>query len=130
MKKSTIWFLAIIMALTFMGLLYVQIMYMRNMVRMRNDQFAEGVKRSLYSVTTRLEQDETKHFLDEDMANIETSFLPRYNADGTAVMGTYTSLSNVSSTTTRTIRNAAIRQIRKFYAASTFIRKGFSTRSY
>lgn len=91
MKKSTIWFLAIIMALTFMGLLYVQIMYMRNMVRMRNDQFAEGVKRSLYSVTTRLEQDETKHFLDEDMANIETSFLPRYNADGTAVMGTYTS---------------------------------------
>ena len=63
MKKSTIWFLAIIMALTFMGLLYVQIMYMRNMVRMRNDQFAEGVKRSLYSVTTRLEQDETKHFL-------------------------------------------------------------------
>ena len=44
MKKSTIWFLAIIMALTFMGLLYVQIMYMRNMVRMRNDQFAEGVK--------------------------------------------------------------------------------------
>ena len=91
MKKSTIWFLAIIMALTFMGLLYVQIIYMRNMVRMRNDQFAEGVKRSLYSVTTRLEQDETKHFLDEDMANIETSFLPRYNADGTAVMGTYTS---------------------------------------
>ena len=28
MKKSTIWLLAVIMALTFIGLLYVQIMYM------------------------------------------------------------------------------------------------------
>lgn len=91
MKKSTIWFLTIIMAMTFMGLLYVQIMYMRNMVKMRDDQFAEGVKRSLYAVTTRLEQDETKHFLDEDMANIETSFLPRYSADGKGVIGTFAS---------------------------------------
>ena len=90
MKKSTIWFLTIIMALTFMGLLYVQIMYMRNMVRMRDDQFAEGVKRSLYAVTTRLEQDETKHFLEEDMASIETRYLPHYSADG-QLLGTLTS---------------------------------------
>ena len=82
MKKSTIWFLTIIMALTFMGLLYVQIMYMNNMKKMRDDQFAEGVKRSLYAVTTRLEQDETKHFLEEDMATMETQFYPRTNADG------------------------------------------------
>ena len=59
------------MALTFAGLLYVQIMYMRNMVRMRDDQFAEGVKRSLYAVSTELEQEETKHFLEEDVAQIE-----------------------------------------------------------
>ena len=42
MKKSTIWFLTIIMALTFIGLLYVQIMYMNNMKKMRDDQFNEG----------------------------------------------------------------------------------------
>ncbi|MCM1521183.1 MAG: HAMP domain-containing histidine kinase [Muribaculaceae bacterium] len=71
MKKSTIWFLTIIMALTFVGLLYIQIMYMNNMKKMRDDQFDEGVKRSLYAVTTRLEQDETKHFLEEDMAQME-----------------------------------------------------------
>ena len=65
-----------------MGLLYVQIMYMNNMKKMRDDQFAEGVKRSLYAVTTRLEQDETKHFLEEDMATMETQFYPRTNADG------------------------------------------------
>ena len=68
MKKATIWFLTIIMALTFCGLLYIQIMYMNNMVKMRDDQFAEGVRRSLYGVTTTLEQDETRHFLEEDVA--------------------------------------------------------------
>ncbi len=82
MKKSTIWFLTIIMALTFTGLLYVQIMYMTNMKKMRDDQFEEGVKRSLYAVTTRLEQDETKHFLEEDMTTLDTQFSPRTNSDG------------------------------------------------
>ena len=84
MKKSTIWFLTVIMALTFVGLLYVQIMYMGNMVKMRDDQFAEGVKRSLYAVTTNLEQDETKHFLEEDAAQIESSFYSNYSPDGSS----------------------------------------------
>lgn len=48
MKKATIWFLTIIMALTFGGLLYIQVMYMNDMIRMRDDQFVEGVRRSLY----------------------------------------------------------------------------------
>jgi len=82
MKKSTIWLLTIIMALTFVGLLYVQITYMNNMKRMRDDQFAEGVKRSLYAVTTRLEQDETKYYLEEDLQQMETQFYPRSNSDG------------------------------------------------
>lgn len=77
MKKSTIWFLTIIMALTFMGLLYVQIMYMENMIKMRNEQFSEMVKRSLYSVTTALEQDETKHFLEEDLSTTPTTIYPK-----------------------------------------------------
>lgn len=84
MKKSTIWFLTVIMALTFMGLLYVQIMYMKNMIRMRDDQFAEGVKRSLYAVSTMLEQDEAKHFLEEDVARIESSSIyAKYSDDST-----------------------------------------------
>ncbi len=75
MKKSTIWFLTIIMALTFMGLLYVEIMYMKNMVRMRYEQFADGVKRSLYMVSSRLEQDEARFFLEEGVDHIESSSL-------------------------------------------------------
>lgn len=82
MKKSTIWLLTIVMALTICGLLYVQIMYMRNMIKMRDDQFSEGVKRSLYAVTTALERDETRHYLDEDMATIDPSMLPVYASDG------------------------------------------------
>ena len=91
MKKSTIWFLTIIMALTFMGLLYVQVLYMRNMIRMREDQFAEGVKRSLYTMATRLEQDETKYFLDENLAEVQTDFRPNFTRDGQTLRGTLTS---------------------------------------
>ncbi len=50
---------------------------------MRDDQFSENVKRSLYSVVTRLEQNETKYYLDEDVARIESRFYPRTNLDGT-----------------------------------------------
>ncbi|MDE5913554.1 MAG: hypothetical protein K2G81_07950, partial [Muribaculaceae bacterium] len=71
MKKSTIWYLTLIMALTFAGLIYVQFVYMNNMVRMRNDQFEESVRRSLYAVSSLLEQEETRHFLEENMAQVD-----------------------------------------------------------
>lgn len=82
MKKSTIWFLTIIMAVAFAGLLYVQIVYMHNMVKMRNEQFSEGVKRSLYAVSSALEQEETRYYLEEDVAQIQSSVLPRYSTPG------------------------------------------------
>ena len=49
------------------------------MVRMREDQFTEGIKRSLYSVITSLEQDEAKYFLEEDASQIKESskYLPQ-----------------------------------------------------
>ena len=63
-----------------MGLLYVQIVYMHNMVKMRNEQFSEGVKRSLYAVSSALEQEETRYFLEEDVAQIQSSVLPRFSS--------------------------------------------------
>lgn len=78
MKKSTIWLLAVIMALTFIGLLYVQIMYMENMIKMRNEQFTEAVKRSLYAVSTSLELDETQRYLDEYLEEVEKKMLSSY----------------------------------------------------
>lgn len=65
MKKSTIWFLAITMAVTFAGLLFTQFIYMENMIKMRKEQFREAVQRSLYTVSTLLEEDEAYKFLAE-----------------------------------------------------------------
>ena len=67
MKKSTIWILVIIMGITFVALLYIQFLYMKNVVRLRNEQFSEGVKRSLYAVSKALEVEETRRFLLEDV---------------------------------------------------------------
>lgn len=78
MKKSIIWILTIVMALTFGGLIYVQIMYMERMTRMRNEQFAENVKRSLSATASFLEREETLHYLEEDIQDIEAAFYSDY----------------------------------------------------
>lgn len=74
MKKSLIWILTAVMALTFGGLIYVQIMYMEKMSRMRNEQFDENVKRSLNATASFLEREETLHYLEEDIQDIEAAF--------------------------------------------------------
>ena len=79
MKKSTIWLLTIVMALTLLGLLAVQIMYMENMIKMRNEQFKELVTRSLYGVSTMLEQNETKYYLDQDLQEAEAAYRPSHS---------------------------------------------------
>ncbi|MDE7426535.1 MAG: HAMP domain-containing histidine kinase [Muribaculaceae bacterium] len=73
MKKQTIWILTVLMAVTFVGLLLLQIMYMRNMITMRYDQFNEGVRHSLNAVAVHLDQDETRYYLEQDVNSLETS---------------------------------------------------------
>lgn len=80
MKKSTIWLLTIVMALTFGGLIYIQIMYIEKMSRMRNEQFDENVKRSLSATANFLERQETLHYLEEDIEDIEAAFYSDYSA--------------------------------------------------
>ena len=75
MKKSIIWLLTGVMALTFGALLYFQIMYLENMVKMRDAQFSEIVLRCLSSTGSYLEKRETMHFLQEDIAVLESSIL-------------------------------------------------------
>lgn len=67
MKKSTIWSLILVLVATFIGLLVLQINYLEEIVQMRNEQFSEAVKRSLYQVTRGLETEETKRYLEEDL---------------------------------------------------------------
>lgn len=71
MKKSTIWILGIVMGLSFLSLLYLQVSYIEEMVKMRKEQFEENVNRSLVQAVRNLELVETKKYLEKDVAATE-----------------------------------------------------------
>ena len=62
MKKRTIWILGTLMSFCFLGLLFLQINYMEEVAKMRNEQFDESVKRALYQASRNLERDETLEY--------------------------------------------------------------------
>ena len=66
MKKSTIWILGIVMGLSFLSLLYLQVSYIEEMVKMRREQFDESVQRSLDQVCRNIELMETRNYLEAD----------------------------------------------------------------
>ena len=68
MKKSIIWLITIIMGITFASLLYMQGLYMHNIVKMSDEYFSERVKKSLWDVSTSLEKLETAHYLNDFVA--------------------------------------------------------------
>ncbi|KAA6339603.1 Sensor protein SrrB, partial [termite gut metagenome] len=49
----------------------MQVGYIEETVKMRNEQFDESVKRSLYQVSRNVEYDETKRWLEEDLSEAE-----------------------------------------------------------
>lgn len=81
MKKYIIWWIALIMGLTFIGLLYLQISYMEAMVGMQNEQFTEAVKRSLYRVSKNLEWEETRRYLNEDIEETQRKLLSSLDSE-------------------------------------------------
>lgn len=79
MKKTTIWLLTVIMAITFTALLYMQLIYMKNVVQLRDEQFTQGVKRSLNAVSYSLELTETKQYLLNDMLQSDMPVISSHN---------------------------------------------------
>ena len=71
MKKSTIWIIAIVMGLSFIGLLFLQISYIEEMTKMKKEQFDESVNRSLYQASRNLEMNETLRYLEKDVKQTE-----------------------------------------------------------
>lgn len=67
MKKSTIWILGIVMAFSFLSLIFLQVRYIEEMIRMRNEQFDESVRRSLYRVSKHIELAEAERWLMKDI---------------------------------------------------------------
>ena len=71
MKKSTIWTIAVVMGLSFLGLLYVQLSYIEEMAKMKTEQFNESVRRALYQASRNLELNETLRYLEKDVNDVE-----------------------------------------------------------
>ena len=99
MKKSTIWLLTILMSITFCGLLYIEIRYVDDMITMRNDQFNEGVFHSLFGVSSRLEQEETRYYLEDDLNDIQSSTLYS-RAKGNGIRYSFSTTSGVEGNLT------------------------------
>ena len=59
------------MGLSFLSLLYLQVSYIEEMVKMRKEQFEENVGRSLAQAVHNLELVETKRYLEKDMMATE-----------------------------------------------------------
>ncbi|MDD7318255.1 MAG: HAMP domain-containing sensor histidine kinase [Prevotella sp.] len=68
MKKRTIWTIATVMGLSFLGLLFLQLSYIEEMVKMKKEQFDESVNRSLYQASRNLELNETLRYLEKDVS--------------------------------------------------------------
>lgn len=86
MKKSIIWLLTVVMGITFCALLYFQIMYLENMIKMRESQFSESAMRSLYGTVGLLERQETLHFLEKDINLIDRTYGADKSSFGTGTM--------------------------------------------
>ena len=104
MKKYTIWTLGIVMGFSFLSLLYLQVSYIEEMVKMRKEQFDESVKRSLYTASHNVELNETARYLESDIAN----------ADRTAAMNAQSNL--LDDPTKQSARGNGVMQIHSYTA--------------
>lgn len=81
MKKSTIWLLTILMVVTFIGLLFIEIKYMEDIIKMRDDHFAESVHISLSSVSDGLEEEEIRYY-ENVVRDVESAAVYSQYSDG------------------------------------------------
>ena len=68
MKQKTIWTVVVLMGLSFITLLFIQITYIDEMVKMKKEQFDESVNKALYQTSRNLELNETLRYLEEDIS--------------------------------------------------------------
>jgi len=68
MRKSAIGLLVGIMIFAFVGLLYLQVNYIREIAKNQDEQFDETVKRSLYQISHGLELNETSQLLNDQIS--------------------------------------------------------------
>lgn len=102
MKKTTIWILGTVMGLSFLSLLYLQVSYIEEMVKMRRGQFDESVQRSLAQACRNIELVETKKYLEADVEATERA----------AQRGRHTEMTNQSDSAT--YDSSSLSQVHRF----------------
>lgn len=73
MKKSTIWFISIVMGVSFAALIYLQVNYFEQVIRIRKQQFDSSVSHSLAQVAQKTEMEVTLKGLKDDLRKDSTS---------------------------------------------------------
>lgn len=73
------------MGLSFLSLLYLQISYIEEMVKMRNEQFDESVKRALMAASKDVESAEVDRWLREDISEAEKQAWEQTQGTGSVV---------------------------------------------
>lgn len=61
---------------------------MRNIVQIRYEQFSQGVRQSLVAVSQHLEHDEARHYLEDDVRQVEMqAMMSQYIGDNSKNLG-------------------------------------------
>ena len=72
------------MGVSFVGLLFIQILYIEEMTKMKKEQFDESVTRALYQTAHNMELNETLQYLEKDVNETERK---AYSNEGVSVQG-------------------------------------------
>ena len=64
--------MTVMMAIAFIGLLSIQIVYVKNIIQIHQEQFSQGVRQSLFATARYLDQEEAGYFLDDRLRAVET----------------------------------------------------------
>lgn len=86
MKKQIIWIMTTVMAIAFICLLLIQVIYVKYIIDVHKEQFTSGVRRALIYTSRYLEEDETSYFLNDKLQQVQTQSI--YNTKQSGVLPT------------------------------------------
>ena len=125
MKKRTIIIISIVMGLSFAALLYLQVRYSRQILKMRKEQFAESVSRSLNMVSHNMEIEQTVKGLEKYIKDNNADMLKDKAKEDTVSMFTGAFPLDIHAP----VHTAKLPQLRPF-PHSVILPKGFNLKKH
>lgn len=115
MKKRTIWTIALVMVLTFAGLIWTQVKYFDEIVEARQEQFDENIGRVLFITSRTLELDETRATIEQEIEATADAHRQQARDEITMLQDSLSKLTGVDSALQRNvnIKTEADRQLHR-----------------